>query len=229
MPTSASCARRRRYRSRAGRGRASLEASLNAAPSPHSQHLRGGEELLATVPRLGAAPSTQVIPLTAPRAEAQIAGAVVLEALAEHHGTYDAAIIAVFADPGLHGSRRPHGFPIGDHALPASRAACRCKFVHVLAALFTVVVAPSSIPLDMEAPSKFPCLARSMHRGIQRGSPMASPSVGVPIAVQMTRMPRCQKRFFPIETPLAAATRPRTLPVAPVPTQGDDNRRDDHV
>src|SRR6266700_4031164 len=33
----------------------------------------------------------------------------------------------------------------------------------------------------------------------------------------MTRMPRCQKRFFPIETPLAAATRPRTLPVAPVP------------
>ena len=73
--------------------------------SPQSQHLRGGEELLATAPRLGAAPSTQVIPLTAPRAKAQIAGAVVLEALAEHHGTYDAAIIAIFADPGLHGSR----------------------------------------------------------------------------------------------------------------------------
>ena len=38
----------------------------------------------------------RVIPLTAQRAEAQIAGAVVLEALAEYHGTYDTAIIAIF-------------------------------------------------------------------------------------------------------------------------------------
>jgi hypothetical protein len=40
---------------------------------------------------------------------------------------------------------------------------------------------------------------------------------------------RRQKRFFPIETPFAAVMRPRTRSVAPVPTQGDDNRRDDHV
>jgi hypothetical protein len=52
------------------------------------------------------------------------------------------------------GSHRPHGFVIGDHALPASWAACGCKFVHVLAALFTVVVAPSSIPLDVERPEQ---------------------------------------------------------------------------
>src|ERR1700676_1674590 len=50
------------------------------------------------------------------------------------------------------GSQRPHGFVIGDHPLPASWAAGGCKFVHVLAALLTVVAAPCSIPLDVERP-----------------------------------------------------------------------------
>jgi hypothetical protein len=55
-------------------------------------------ERLAGSARAAAAAGTQILPLTAPRgvpfiasrAEAQIAGAVALEMLAEHHGCYDA-------------------------------------------------------------------------------------------------------------------------------------------
>jgi hypothetical protein len=138
------------------------------------------------------------IPLTAPRAEAQSRA----RSCSKHWPSITEPMTrrpsrsSVIQACAARGSHHPHGFPIGDHALPASRAACRCKFVQVLAALLTVVVAPSSIPLDMERLSKFPCLARSMHRSIQRGSPMASPSVGVPIAVQMTRMPPMPKALF---------------------------------
>ena len=58
-------------------------------------------------------PDTQILPATAPRgvpyistrAEAQIGGAIALEMLAERAGSYDAAVIAAFGDPGLFAAR----------------------------------------------------------------------------------------------------------------------------
>ena len=70
-------------------------------------------ERLATVARAIASPGTEILPVTAPRgfpyissrAEAQVAGALVLEMLAERAGTFDAAIVAAFGDPGLFPAR----------------------------------------------------------------------------------------------------------------------------
>jgi allantoin racemase len=89
-------------------------------------------ERLAVSARAAAAAGTQIVPLTAPRgvpfiasrAEAQIAGAVALEMLAEHHGRYDAAIIAAFADPGLLGARELFDVPIVGLAEAAMLTAC---------------------------------------------------------------------------------------------------------
>jgi allantoin racemase len=89
-------------------------------------------ERLAASARAAAAVGTEIVPLTAPRgvpfiasrAEAQIAGAVALEMLAEHHGRYDAAIIAAFADPGLLGARELFDVPIVGLAEAAMLTAC---------------------------------------------------------------------------------------------------------
>jgi allantoin racemase len=89
-------------------------------------------ERLAASAHAAAAAGTQIVPLTAPRgvpfiasrAEAQIAGAVALEMLAEHHGRYDAAIIAAFADPGLLGARELFDVPIVGLAEAAMLTAC---------------------------------------------------------------------------------------------------------
>lgn len=81
---------------------------------------------------LVAAPGTGIIPSTAPRgfpyissrAEAQIAGAIALETLAELDGTYDAAIIAAFGDPGLIGARELFDAPIIGMSEAAMLTAC---------------------------------------------------------------------------------------------------------
>jgi hypothetical protein len=158
------------------------------------------------------------------------------EARADQDHTRQLPASAHQAEHGLaakpRGSNRPHGFPIGDHALPASWAACGCKFVHVLEALLTIVGAPSSIPLDMEHPGQVFVSGTIDASRYPARSPMATFAVGVPLRCPddaNAAISRCQKRFFPIETPFAAVARPRTRPVASVPTQGDDNWRDDHV
>lgn len=84
----------------------------------------------AAVP--AAAHGTQIVPATAPRgvpyissrAEAQIAGAVALEMLAERHGTYDAAIIAAFGDPGLFAARELFDVPVVGMSEAAMLTAC---------------------------------------------------------------------------------------------------------
>jgi allantoin racemase len=89
-------------------------------------------ERLAATARPAAAAGTQIVPLTASRgvpfiasrAEAQIAGAIALEMLAEHRGRYDAAIIAAFADPGLLGARELFDVPIVGLAEAAMLSAC---------------------------------------------------------------------------------------------------------
>ena len=78
------------------------------------------------------APGTTLIPLTAPRGvsyiatrtEAQIAGAIALEMLAEHHRTADAAIMAAFGDPGLLAARELFDIPVIGMAEAAMLAAC---------------------------------------------------------------------------------------------------------
>jgi allantoin racemase len=56
--------------------------------------------------------ATRGFPYIASRAEAQIAGALVLEMIAEHAETVDAVVIAAFGDPGLVGARELFDIPI---------------------------------------------------------------------------------------------------------------------
>jgi allantoin racemase len=79
-----------------------------------------------------AAPATDIIAVTAARgfpyianrAEAQIAGAVVLEMLAERAGSFDAAIIAAFGDPGLFAARELFDQPVIGMSEAAMLTAC---------------------------------------------------------------------------------------------------------
>jgi allantoin racemase len=72
------------------------------------------------------------VPLTAPRgfpylssrAEFQIGGTVVLEMLAEHHASGDAAIVAAFGDPGLFAARELFDLPVIGISEAAMLAAC---------------------------------------------------------------------------------------------------------
>ncbi|MGA2793492.1 MAG: aspartate/glutamate racemase family protein [Roseiarcus sp.] len=79
-----------------------------------------------------AAPGTMIASATAPRgvpyistrAEAQIAGAIALEMLAERHREYDAAIIAAFGDPGLLAARELFDLPVVGMAEASMLTAC---------------------------------------------------------------------------------------------------------
>lgn len=89
-------------------------------------------ELLAGAAFPAAAQGTEIIPVTAPRgvpyissrAEAQIGGAIALEMLAERAGSYDAAIIAAFGDPGLFAARELFDVPIVGMSEAAMLTAC---------------------------------------------------------------------------------------------------------
>ena len=56
--------------------------------------------------------ATRGFPYIASRAEAQIAGGLVLEMIAEHADDVDAVVIAAFGDPGLAGARDLFDLPI---------------------------------------------------------------------------------------------------------------------
>lgn len=56
--------------------------------------------------------STRGFPYIASRAEAQIAGSIVLEMIAEHAADVDAVVIAAFGDPGLSGARELFDIPV---------------------------------------------------------------------------------------------------------------------
>jgi len=64
------------------------------------------------------------LPYIASRAEAQLAGAAVLESLAEHQAGFDAAVIAAFGDPGLIAARELFDLPIVGMAEAAMLTAC---------------------------------------------------------------------------------------------------------
>lgn len=75
---------------------------------------------MTDVARETAGPEVEIVPLTATsgfpyiasRAEAQIAGAMVLETIASHRRDVDAVIIAAFGDPGLTAARELFDLPI---------------------------------------------------------------------------------------------------------------------
>jgi Asp/Glu/hydantoin racemase len=75
---------------------------------------------MATVARQTAEQHAEIVPLTAPqgfpyissRAEAQIAGAAVIETIARHQRNIDAVIIAAFGDPGLTAARELFDLPV---------------------------------------------------------------------------------------------------------------------
>jgi Asp/Glu/hydantoin racemase len=99
---------------------------LNPNTSP------GITALLDAAARPAIAPGTELVAVTAPRgvpyiasrAEAQIAGVVVLEMLAEMHPGFDAAIVAAFADPGLGAARELFPIPVIGLAEAGMLTAC---------------------------------------------------------------------------------------------------------
>ena len=89
-------------------------------------------ERLSAAASKAASPGTEIVPATASRgfpyisckAEAQVAGAIVLEMLAERQGTFDAAIIAAFGDPGLFAARELFDRPVIGMSEAAMLTAC---------------------------------------------------------------------------------------------------------
>lgn len=89
-------------------------------------------DIMAEVARAAAGPGVIVEAITAPRgvpyiatrAEAQIGGAVALELLAEREGSFDAAVIAAFGDPGLGGAREMMSRPVIGLAEASLLTAC---------------------------------------------------------------------------------------------------------
>jgi len=91
---------------------------------------------LATVARRAATPGTQIVTATArsgfpyisSRAEAQVAGGIALDMIAEHlSGTaadIDAVVIAAFGDPGLLAARELFDIPVVGMAEAAMLSAC---------------------------------------------------------------------------------------------------------
>jgi allantoin racemase len=89
-------------------------------------------ERLAAVGRGVADSGTEIVALTAPRgfpyisarSEAQIAGVVAMEMIADHAEGADGAIIAAFGDPGLFAARELFDFPVVGMSEAAMLTAC---------------------------------------------------------------------------------------------------------
>lgn len=89
-------------------------------------------ERLAAAASTVLSPGTELVPLTATRgvpyissrAEAQIAGVIALEMLAEHAESADAAVIAAFGDPGLRAARELFDLPVVGMAEASLLTAC---------------------------------------------------------------------------------------------------------
>ena len=87
---------------------------------------------LADAARAAAAPDIEIVTATAPRgfpyiasrAEAQVAGAIALEMIAERIDAVDAVIVAAFGDPGVKAARELFDVPVVGMAEAATVAAC---------------------------------------------------------------------------------------------------------
>ena len=87
---------------------------------------------MTAIARAVAGTSAEIVPLTAPRgfpyiasrAEAQVAGGIALEMIAENLSGADAVIMAAFGDPGLRGARELFDLPVVGMAEAAMMSAC---------------------------------------------------------------------------------------------------------
>jgi len=87
---------------------------------------------MAAIARGVAGTVAEIVPLTAPRgfpyiasrAEAQVAGGIALEMIAENLAGTDGVIMAAFGDPGLRGARELFDLPIVGMAEAAMMSAC---------------------------------------------------------------------------------------------------------
>ncbi|MDE1995152.1 MAG: Asp/Glu/hydantoin racemase [Rhizobiaceae bacterium] len=86
--------------------------------------MRAAKPALSAGSSLTAMTAPRGIPYIATRAEAVIAGGIVLETLAELDGTFDVAIVAAFGDPGLGGARELMTVPVVGLAEAAMLSAC---------------------------------------------------------------------------------------------------------
>lgn len=86
--------------------------------------LRVAEAAAAPGARIEAATAPRGVPYISTRAEAQIAGAVALEMLAEKRDSVDGVIMAAFGDPGLRAAREMLTVPIVGMAEAAMLTAC---------------------------------------------------------------------------------------------------------
>lgn len=86
--------------------------------------MRTAEQVAAVGTSLIPATATRGFPYISSRAEAQIAGEIVLEIIAEQAGTVDAVVIAAFGDPGLHAARELFDLPVVGMAEAAMLNAC---------------------------------------------------------------------------------------------------------
>ncbi|MDP2378571.1 aspartate/glutamate racemase family protein [Reyranella sp.] len=101
-----------------------LVANPNTSPGVTDRLVAAGELVASPGTDLLAMTAPRGVPYIATRAEAAIGSAVMLEMLAERRGTFDAAIVAAFGDPGLGGARELFDFPVVGMAEAAMLVAC---------------------------------------------------------------------------------------------------------
>ncbi len=96
----------------------------NTSEAMTARMAQAAAAVLAPDTRLTALTAARGLPYIASRAEAQLAGAAVLETLAEHQAGHDAAVIAAFGDPGLVAARELFDLHVVGMAEAAMLTAC---------------------------------------------------------------------------------------------------------
>lgn len=113
----------------------------NTSAAMTARMARAAAAALAPDAHITALTAATGLPYIASRAEAQLAGAAVLETLAAHHSGHDAAVIAAYGDPGLVAARELFDLPVVGMAEAAMLTACQ------LGARFAILTfAPALLP-----------------------------------------------------------------------------------
>lgn len=89
-----------------------LMINPNTTEAMTAPMVRVAQHIAWDVAEIVALTATQGFPYISSRAEAQIAGAHVLEMIADHHDSVDAVIVAAFGDPGLVAARDLFDLPV---------------------------------------------------------------------------------------------------------------------
>jgi allantoin racemase len=113
----------------------------NTSTAMTARMARAAEAALAPDARITALTAAAGLPYIASRAEAQLAGAALLETLAAHHADHDAVVIAAYGDPGLIAARELFDLPVVGMAEAAMLTSC------MLGARFAIVTfSPALLP-----------------------------------------------------------------------------------